>query len=80
MLARDEGAVEARNMATAGRTSGLVIQALRHLGKKHATERVIEVLRKRLTQRDRAQLLEDLSLAPAWIAQIMKEVAAGTPV
>ncbi len=66
-----------RNMATAGRMSGLVIQALRHLGKKHADKRVIEALRRRLKPRDRAQLLDDLSLAPAWIAQIMREIAEG---
>jgi hypothetical protein len=67
-----------RNMATAGRTSGLVIQALRHLGKEHANNRVVEMLRRRLAPKDREQLLEDLPLAPAWIAQIMKAIAEGT--
>jgi hypothetical protein len=68
-----------RNMATAGRTSGLVIQALRHLGKKHADKRIVEVLRRRLKPKDRAELLEDRPLAPAWIAEIMKEIAGGEP-
>ena len=33
-----------KNMATAGRTSGLVIQALRHLGKDHVDDEVVHAL------------------------------------
>ena len=67
-----------RNMATAGRVSGLVIQALRYLGQRHVDQAVIEKLRKRLGPKERSQLLEDLSLAPAWIGELMREIASGT--
>lgn len=64
-----------RNMAVAGKTSGLVIQALRHLGKRHIDDSVIAKLKKKLTKEDKKQLLKALRYAPAWIADIMREVS-----
>ncbi|MGH7740332.1 MAG: DUF6088 family protein [bacterium] len=66
-----------RNMSAAGRTSGLVIQALRYLGKNHATNDRITTLRKVLSTSDRKKLLEDMALAPAWMRPILQEVAGG---
>jgi hypothetical protein len=63
-----------RNMATAGRISGLVIQALRHLGRQHVDDDVIARLDRRLTDDDRQQLLKDVRFAPAWIADIMRRI------
>jgi len=64
-----------RAMATAGRISGLVIQALRHLGQRHVDDAVVANLQKRLTANDKRQLLKDLRYAPAWIAAILRRVA-----
>lgn len=64
-----------KNMKTAGRISGLVIQALRHLGQAQTSADVIEALRQRLTPEDKACLLQDVRLAPAWIASIMQTIA-----
>ena len=65
-----------RNMATAGKVSGLVIQALRWIGQRHTDERkVLSILRRRLSDSDKKQLLKDLRYAPAWIADIMRKVA-----
>lgn len=64
-----------RNMATAGRISGLVIQALRHLKPPHIDDRIICALGGRLTPEDKAVLLADAPLAPAWIADIMRRIA-----
>jgi len=64
-----------RNMATAGTTSGVVIQALRHLGQKHVDGKVVARLRRRLNHKDRKQLLQNLSFAPAWIAAWMRSIA-----
>jgi hypothetical protein len=65
-----------RNMATAGKVSGLVIQALRWIGQRHTDERkVLSTLRRRLSDADKKQLLTDLRYAPAWIADIMRKVA-----
>ena len=65
-----------RNMATAGRISGLVIQALRHLGSRHVDAAIIEAVKKRLSASDRKRLLADIRHAPAWIADIIRKVAA----
>jgi len=61
-------------MATAGRISGLTIQALRHLGQKHVDEDVIARLDRRLDADARKQLLKDVRFAPAWIADIMRQL------
>jgi hypothetical protein len=63
-----------RNMATAGRISGLVIQAFRNLGRQHVDEAVIAQLDRRLETEDRKQLLKDVRFAPAWIADIMRRL------
>ena len=65
-----------RNMAAAGRVSGLVIQALRHLGQKNVDDEVINKLKQRLTAKDRAVLVRDIKSAPAWIAEIIRRIAA----
>jgi hypothetical protein len=63
-----------KNMATAGRTSGLVIQALRYLGKEHVDDSVIDRLRRRLSPDDRHRLLKDVRYAPAWIGDIFRRL------
>jgi len=63
-----------RNMATAGTVSGLVIQALRHLGKAQVDEQVICALRQRLSHADKTVLLKELRYAPAWIAVIIRKI------
>ncbi len=64
-----------KSMATAGRISGLVIQALRHLGQDHVDDEIIRKLDQRLTKQDRKVLKRDLRYAPAWIARIMRQIA-----
>jgi uncharacterized protein DUF6088 len=64
-----------RQMATAGRASGTVIQALRWLGKQNVDSRTISRLRRRLSPREKQELLKDLRYAPAWIASHMREIA-----
>jgi hypothetical protein len=65
-----------RNMATAGRVSGLVIQALRWLGRENVGEDVVQTLRTSLDTTARAQLAADLRHAPVWIANVMRRVAS----
>lgn len=62
-------------MATAGKISGLFIQALRHIGQKHMDDTMVARLRNRLSENDKKQLLKDIRYAPAWIAAIMRRVA-----
>jgi len=64
-----------RNMAASGRISGLVVQALRHLGKQHVDDSVVRTLQRRLTDDEKKVLLSDIPYAPAWIAVIMRQIA-----
>jgi hypothetical protein len=64
-----------RNMATAGRISGLVIQALRHFKQAHIDDQIVDALRARLNAEDKAVLLADAPLAPVWIAEVMRRIA-----
>lgn len=64
-----------RQMATAGRMSGTVIQALRWLGRRNVDDKVVSTLRRHLSGADKRQLLEDIGYAPAWIADVMRKVA-----
>lgn len=63
-----------RQMATADRISGTVIQALRWIGVEHVDKKVVARLRRDLTPRDRRQLLADQRYAPAWVAEILRRV------
>jgi Family of unknown function (DUF6088) len=64
-----------RQMATAGRISGTVIQALRWLGQGNMDDNVIAILKRRLSKRDKHQLLEDIRYAPTWATEIIRKVA-----
>ena len=56
-----------RNMAAARRISGLLIQALRHLGQRHVTPQHVAHLKRTIPAEQRRSLLKDLRLAPAWM-------------
>ena len=63
-----------KNMVTAGYVSGLVIQALRYLGRNHVDDKVIARLKARLKGDDKKQLMRHFRYAPAWIASIFKQL------
>ena len=63
-----------RNMTTAGTISGLVIQALRYLGKSHVDSNTEKRLASKLSTADKRQLVKDLRYAPAWIGVIIKRI------
>jgi hypothetical protein len=65
----------ARNMAAAGRLSGLLIQALRELGEEHVTPERRAHLKRTLPADKRRELIKDLRLAPAWMHPIFRELA-----
>jgi hypothetical protein len=64
-----------RNMAAAGKLSGLLIQAFRALGAKHITPQRLARLRKNLPAEERAKVPQDLALAPEWMHAHLREVA-----
>lgn len=63
-----------KNMATAGQVSGLIIQALRYLGKDHVDDKTVGMLKKRLTGDDKRQIMRDLRYASAWIGVIFRQL------
>lgn len=63
-----------RQMATAGRKSGTIIQALRWLGRKNVDDVVLRQLRRQIDAGDRKDLLLATRHAPAWIASILREL------
>lgn len=64
-----------RQMAAAGRLSGLLIQAFKSMGVKHITPAHIERLRKSIPAVERAKVMKDLALAPAWMRPLLRQVA-----
>ncbi len=65
----------AKNMAAAGRLSGIVIQALRELGKEHVTAKNVQHLKRALPIEKRRELVKDIRLGPAWMHPIFRELA-----
>jgi hypothetical protein len=64
-----------RKMVAAGRTSGLVMAALRSLGSRHVTPQKLLHLRKSIKPQDRRRLLRDLRFAPAWMHPHLRFIA-----
>jgi hypothetical protein len=63
-----------RNMATAGRKSGTIIQALRYLGKDQVDDRVMSILRRQISDEERPKIHKDLRHAPEWIADLLRPI------
>lgn len=63
-----------RNMSTSGRISGLVIQALRYLKQINVDATVIAKLKRRLSDKDKSTLMNDICYAPAWIGTIFRQL------
>jgi hypothetical protein len=59
-------------MASAGKTIGIVIQALKHIGQQKFSPEQLEILRRNLTIEQKQQLAKDIWLAPAWIADLIR--------
>jgi hypothetical protein len=62
------------SMAGAGKISGLAIQALKHIGQKQFTTEHLQQLRRNLSNDQIQQLIKDIPLAPAWIADIFRKL------
>jgi hypothetical protein len=52
-----------------------VIQALRHLGRDHVDDLVVERLTQRLTKNDRQELMKDVQYAPIWMGAVFRRLA-----
>ena len=65
-----------RLMNVSSQTSGLVIAALKHLGKAHVTKDCIAHVQQLLSESDRRKLLKDIPLAPAWMHPFLRYIAS----
>ncbi len=65
-----------RDFPPSSRTSALVIQALRYLGKDAVDDHVISTIRRALSPRQRSVLLRDGRFATDWIAAAIRRIAA----
>jgi Family of unknown function (DUF6088) len=64
-----------RNMATAGRISGTIIQALRFIGKSQITPAHRQSLTRKLNDDEKQQLLKDRLHAPGWMRPVLDEIS-----
>jgi hypothetical protein len=64
-----------RYLQCAGRTSGILIQALRHIGDALMNDDHVSVLRQQLSPVSRKALLRDIESAPAWMHQWFRRIA-----
>lgn len=64
-----------RNTAAAGRLSGLLIQAFRHMGRANIRPEHLKRLRQTIPASERARLPRDLRYAPAWMRPLFRELA-----
>lgn len=62
-----------KNLSSIGKISGLVIQALKAIGKDLVTENEIEIILKHLAKEEPYRLDHDIRLAPEWIRVIMRK-------
>ncbi len=60
-------------MKMTGKISGLVVQALKYIGKDNITPEMISKIQRKLDEKDKKRLLLDSTLAPAWITKVIKE-------
>jgi hypothetical protein len=63
----------AKNLATIGKISMLVIQALKEIGKDKVTEDEIKIILEHLAKEEPHRLEHDIKLAPEWIRIIMRK-------
>lgn len=66
-----------KNMALAGMQIGMVIQALRHIGKDNITPKIEMVLRDLLNHIDPKEIKLSDKFAPSWVSGLIRRVKDG---
>ena len=67
-----------KNLAAIGKISGLVIQALKEIGKDKVTNKEMEIILRQLEKEDPYRLQHDIRLAPEWIRIILRKALKPT--
>lgn len=63
-----------KNMIGAGTKAGLILHALRQIGKNNVTIEMIEQIRSQLEEKDIKHIKKQITFAPAWIAKIIRSL------
>lgn len=63
-----------KNLAAKGKISGLVIQALKDIGKGQVTDHEINIILDHLRKEEVSHVQHDIKLAPEWIRAILRKV------
>ena len=63
-----------KTMATAEKASGLVIQALQHLGKENIDAEVMEKIKVNIPEEEMEELRKDRSKMPEWMKPVIDAI------
>ena len=61
-----------KNMVGAGTKAGLILHALRQIGKDNVTDEMVVRIKSQIEEKDIKQIKKQIQYAPAWIAKIMR--------
>lgn len=63
-----------KNMIGAGTKAGLVLHAIRQIGKENVTTEMIEQIRSQVEEKEIKHFKKQIQFAPLWIAKIMRSI------
>jgi hypothetical protein len=63
-----------KNMIGAGTKAGLILHALKQIGRQNLTEEIIIQIKNQIEEKDLKLLKKQAKYAPVWIANIMKRI------
>ena len=61
-----------KNMIGAGTKAGLILHALKQIGKDNVTDEMINQIRSKIEEQDIKHIKKQIQFAPVWIAKIMR--------
>jgi RNA-binding protein YhbY len=61
-------------MIGAGTIAGLILHALRQIGKDNVTDEMIEQVKSQIEKKDIKHINKQIQFAPVWIAKIMRSL------
>jgi predicted transcriptional regulator of viral defense system len=65
-----------KKMATAGKASGIVFQALSYIGKENIDETVIDKIKNKLSDSDKKTLKKDVDFCPDWMRPLVTKIVS----
>jgi predicted transcriptional regulator of viral defense system len=63
-----------KNMIGAGTKAGLILHALKQIGKDNVTDEMIKQIRSKIEKQDIKHIKKQIQFAPVWIAKIMRSL------